>query len=318
MSEYGIVLENLGRYDEAVRVQRDGLDTALRTLGQEHPRASSFGEGLAWTLTMLGEYDEAIERSDAAIAARRRQFGTDHAQIEYDLINSADALIARGRLNEAERRLEQALAIARRISDTPGVYTMLAQWRLALIALDRHDLVGDATSDADARQLERAERLLDDASAIGNEALRPGHRYLLALGRTRARLLVRQGRAADAIALLQPIRDAEDVNLPSPHPARAETLRRLAEAHLLDGDAGAAERFAREALSELAGLPGTHWLVGETTTLLGRAVRALGRSAEGQTLIDDGRAIVESHLGPESAAARRIAAHAVASDPARR
>jgi hypothetical protein len=145
---------------------------------------------------------------------------------------------------------------------------------------------------------------------LGREQLRPDHRYILAMRRTAARLDIMEGRAADAIAALESVRAAEDVNLPSPHQTRAETLRLLGLAQLSSGDAAAAERTLRSALDELAMLPSTHWLIGETTSLLGSALRELGSAADGQALLDEGLRIIEGHLGADAAATVRARARA--------
>jgi serine/threonine protein kinase len=294
-SEYAIVLENLGRYEEAASLQESSLAVSRRVLGEAHPRTSSLHASLSWTLTRLGQYESALEHSAAAISLRRQQYGGDHPQIEYDLMNSADAVIALGRLDDAEARLGQAESMARRMSDTPGVFTMLILRRRADVALDRD-------------RPEEADSLLRLATAIGNEALRPDHRYNLATHRTLARLRIRQGRPADAIALLESVGTAEDVNLPSPHPLRAATLRLLGEAQLLSGDPALAEATLRASLDELAGLPPTHWLAGETQSLIGAAVRAQGREEEAVRLLNDGLRIIRDHVGANTPATRRAEA----------
>ena len=101
----------------------------------------------------------------------------------------------------------------------------------------------------------------------------------------------------EATGLLEQVLSHERRKFREPHPDLGRTLHHLGEAHLAQGNPFAAETTLRHALINYAELPDSHWQVGDATSLLGAALRAQGRSAEAQVLLEEGLHTVRGHVG---------------------
>ncbi len=295
ISQWGIELHELGRYTEAERVLRDGLRRADNALGYKHPLASTMREELASIMTATGRYQEAITRFDTSLAAKRERLGDDHPQIVFALMRSAQPLIASGRYSAAEARINESLAMGERLS--PGslaVSDLLALHGLARIEIQR-------------RKYATADSLLEEALAIADEQLRPNHRYRLALERDRAVVLLEWGRVPEAVRLLERVLQNERVVRPEPHPRIGTTLQLLGEAYLYAGEPERTEEILRTAEDNLHELPGWHWQIGTVKSLRGAALLELGRADDARQLLEEGHAVIRSHLGSGARAAQKAA-----------
>jgi hypothetical protein len=97
-----------------------------------------------------------------------------------------------------------------------------------------------------------------------------------------------------------------------PHPTIGRVLQPLGAAYLAAGDAARAERVLLRALDSYSEIPASHWRVGDVSSLLGAALLAQGRRADGMRLLREGHATVVAHVGPDSWQARATAARLAA------
>jgi eukaryotic-like serine/threonine-protein kinase len=175
---------------------------------------------------------------------------------------------------------------------TTGVYDILIAGGSARVALMRD-------------RLQRADSLLQFALGAAKSVLRPDHRYVHELKRTLGAVRIAQGRSGEVPALLEPVLEQHDSNLPNRHPLRAATLLLLAEARLAMGEPARAESTVRTAMLNLTALPPSHWMQGESKSLLGAALVAQGRTDDGRALLQEGLRIITAHVGTDSWAAER-------------
>lgn len=77
---YGNVLRDVGRADDALNAQAEALELQREIFGQGHPHLTNTLDGVATTLEALGRVDEAVERYREALTISEAAFGADHPQ----------------------------------------------------------------------------------------------------------------------------------------------------------------------------------------------------------------------------------------------
>lgn len=242
----GMTLGNLGRLDEA----RAHLDRALAMrraqFGSTHNQVAQLHNNLALWALAAGRAPEAEAQARQAVAIGRALPALP-GQHSRRLTVLALALMAQGRSGEAEPLLQEAAALTRERYGSDGIYLHRVlrelglqqagrgRWRDAQRtyreALAAAEQGGDTGNPVHAQTLSRlAEALAGGGDARGTEAT---HRQALAglrgagdpLGEAQAqaafgRWLQRQGRAAEARALLDAAAATRARLLPPGHPLR--------------------------------------------------------------------------------------------------
>ncbi|MDT8341993.1 MAG: serine/threonine-protein kinase [Longimicrobiales bacterium] len=106
----GRVLQEVGRYDEAVPVLEEAVRgyAARAEPGPEYPAALT---ELANTHFYAGRYDASDSLNRVALAAYRERYGARHPTVGDGLINLGAVQFQRGRYREAEARYREGLAI---------------------------------------------------------------------------------------------------------------------------------------------------------------------------------------------------------------
>jgi len=295
LSEWGVSLRDVGRYEDSERVLADALDRANRSLGFDHPLTLTTRERRGTVLFHLGRYAEAAATVDSSIAVKRDRLEPDDPNYIMALSRAGDPNWMAGRLDRAEDLFRQALDGAGRTS----TYSILVLDGLANVALARGDLVG-------------ADSLFEESLALAAQKLRPGHRYTQTVLVDEAFLRLAQGRGAEMIDTLENVLEIRSEIFHEPHPALGRTLHPLGAAYLAGGDPARAEAVLVRAIENYATIPDTHWRMGDVSSLLGAALVAQGRRAEGMRLLREGHATVVAHVGPDSWQSRITAARLAA------
>ena len=295
LGEWGVALRDVGRYEESERVLHDALDRANRSLGYDHLMTLTMRERWGTVLYHLGRYEEAAATVDSSIAVKRGRLEPNDANYIMALSRAGDPYWMDGRLDQAEARYEAALEGAGR----NGIYSILVLDGLANIALAGGDP-------------ERADELFEESLALAVEKLRPGHRYTQTVRVDRAHLRIAQGRGAEMVDTLENVLEIRGEVFREPHPAIGRALHPLGAAYLAAGDAAQAERVLLRALESYGEIPDTHWRVGDVSSLLGAALIAQNRIADGMRLLREGHATVVAHVGPDSWQARATSARLAA------
>jgi serine/threonine protein kinase/tetratricopeptide (TPR) repeat protein len=296
LGEWGVALRDVGRYEDSERVLHDALDRANQSLGYDHQMTLTMRERWGTVLYHLGRYEEAAATVDSSIAVKQERLEPNDANYIMALSRAGDPYWMNNRLDLAQSRYLEALAGAGR----SGIYSILVLDGLANIAVAGGDL-------------EQADDLYEKSLGLAVEKLRPGHRYTQTVRVDRAHLRVLQGRGAEMIDTLENVLEIRGEVFREPHPAIGRALHPLGAAYLAAGDPARAERILLRALESYAAMPESHWRVGDVSSLLGAALVAQDRRADGIRLLREGHATVVAHVGADSWQARATAARLAAS-----
>jgi serine/threonine-protein kinase len=295
LGEWGVALRDVGRYSESERVLRDALDRANRSLGHDHVTTLTMRERWGTVLYHLGRYDEAAATVDSSIDVKRERLEPSDANYIMALSRAGDPYWMASRLDLAEERYRQALEGAGR----DGIYSILVLDGLGNIALAGGDLA-------------QADDLFDESLALAAEKLRAGHRYTQTVRVDRAHLRIAQGRGAEMVDTLENVLEIRAEVFREPHPAIGRALHPLGAAYLAAGEPARAERVLLRALESYAEIPESHWRVGDVSSLLGAALVAQNRRADGMRLLREGHETVVAHVGDDAWQARATSARLAA------
>ena len=132
----GETLRELGKYEEAERLLRDGLETSRRTLGAEHTTVRDALFQLH-KLAQEQDKDDAVKADWVAqlrqhIASRQRTFGTDDVETLEAVEQLAELLCDSGSHQEATPLLQQLVADRRRVLGPTHRETLEAEGNLAM------------------------------------------------------------------------------------------------------------------------------------------------------------------------------------------
>ncbi len=107
----GRVMTSLGRFDEALLMQRRALALREQQLGASHPEVAASLEQVALSLRRLGRIPEADSVLDRALGMARATLGDRHPQVAHALLAKANVAVAEADLPAAEAAAREALAI---------------------------------------------------------------------------------------------------------------------------------------------------------------------------------------------------------------
>ncbi len=254
--EWGRELKDLGRLRESGPYLRSWLEQSLTSLGPDHPTTLSIRDALGTLLLTTGNFPEARAQFDTLLSIKQLRYEAEHPQLRLTWLRSGEAFFGMGDLDQAETRYRNSLPPDAGNSLPGGIYGMLAAHRLAQVARARGNLA-------------EAERLLDHALAVGEDQLRENHRYNLMVRRDKASLLTALGQPRGALALLEPVLQAELAKRGEPHYLVGFTLIEIAAAHRAAGNVRRQRESLRRALSNLAELPPDHRTVRSVQGALG-------------------------------------------------
>ncbi len=181
-----ILLESVGRYDEALAITTQIKEDLLRVFGPDHPRVAEpyFVAGRA--LVGLGRHEQAREELSYAFRVFQSVSDGDNLMIANLLIVRARSYRATGELDAAERDLVAALDVLERAHGAEHAAVALALEPLADLALARNRA---------ARAVELARRAVRLTPTSDAEAgSRGARRFVL------ARALWAAGDRAEALA----------------------------------------------------------------------------------------------------------------------
>ncbi len=324
-----VVLQKLGRYDEAANASARALAIYPQTLGPQHPLLATAHANMAALHFARGRYAEAEVSLKRALEIRKAAFGAEDPSVARTLNSLAELYRLLGRYGEARDLLEQALAVFEQAGDAgrAGAATSLNNlgilayvegrykaaearlWRaLALreaalgkehpdVAQTLHNLA--AVNDALARH-EEAEPLSARALAIDTKMLGPEHPEvgtdLLGIAeryRAQGRYAEAEPRYQRAIAIFEKAFGADHLNV-------AKALNNLGLLYEAQGRYAEAEPLYRRSLVIRERALGTeHADVATALSSLGMLYQAQGRYGEAEPLLQRTLALDEKLLGPE-------------------
>lgn len=324
----GDTFRSMGKFDKAATNLERAVALFNEHLGEENLRSLEASNHLAIVYTRLGRAAEAEPLYQRGIVIHTKLLGPDDRRTIHSMVNLGTLYATMGRHADAEKSLREGLDAARRAlgPDDPDTLLIVQHLAKAYMALRRH---------ADAEPLLRAAWEHEKTSrgddhpytvaAMGNLATallelgrldeaEPLHRAALeacirrqgdahvetAMARVQlAQFYVRSKRYADAEPLFL-------AGLERIHAALGDGHLTICQVHALLGEmydqwsrpADAEPHHARAADGGRRVLPETAWQRGMHLLNHGRCLSVLGRHADAEERLLEGRRILEATLGP--------------------
>jgi len=227
LNNLGGVVSQLGRYDEADRLQLESLERKRKLLGAEDPSIASGLYNLGVGLYRRGDLRGAEARLREALDIQRKAYGKDHPEVAFTLQGLGVIHDETGRLKEAEEIYRDALAIQRKVlgQEHPDIVTTLTNLANTLnhagrlseaetvlrealpmsrkvygetVADTAHVLSSLADVGLQLGHLQAAERDAAAALTVFEKVLGPGHPDTAGARVVHGRVLLAQGRYAEA------------------------------------------------------------------------------------------------------------------------
>jgi serine/threonine-protein kinase len=180
-----------GKFDDAVRFASEAVAILEEWYGKEHPETGSARVSLSQPLIMLSRFDEAEKVLRDARNVFEAVYPGPHRRI--GLVNNQLGVLAtqRSRFDDALESFERALAIYRQIyPDGKSQYISVGLANLGSVYMAKGDWV-------------HAEPLMRQAVTLSTEVLSASHMNTAIAQVKLGRVLVRTGRAAEAMPILE-------------------------------------------------------------------------------------------------------------------
>ncbi|HYH94860.1 tetratricopeptide repeat protein [Hyalangium sp.] len=181
LTSLGMVLLELGRYEEALQECEAALALREKVLGPEHPEVASSLSDLGNVFQKQGQYEKVRQMDARVLAIREKVLGPEHPSVAAALNNVGADFWEMGQYEEARAAFARGLALRERVlgPEHPSVAASLNNLGLVLGDLGRYEEARVAS----ARALAIREKALgaehpDAAASLNNVGL-----ALLNLGR---------------------------------------------------------------------------------------------------------------------------------------
>ncbi|WP_263452239.1 serine/threonine-protein kinase [Hyalangium gracile] len=284
----GVILTDLGRYEEARQKYECALSQREKVFGPEHPMMTPPLNNLGGVLEELGRYEEAVRMHERVLAIREKALGPRHPDLASALGNLGNALTSLGRYEEALKRHERALAVREQAlgPEHPLVANSLINLGNTLRTLGRHE-----------EALKQGERAL----ALQMKTLGPEHPRQASTLASLGVILEDLGRYDEARQRYERALALEEKALGKEHSDLADPISGLGRVAEALGRYDEARRHHERALAlREKALGADHAIVATSLHELGSALTALGRYDEAERLLERARKIQEKALGPQN------------------
>jgi non-specific serine/threonine protein kinase/serine/threonine-protein kinase len=277
VTSYVLILDGVGKNEEAAKLLQELLPIAIRERGDDHPTTIVATSNLAMQLMKLRQFEQAEQLQRRAIELGRRVFGEAHFNTLAYMNNLTSIMLRTGRFDEAAENARFVLAKQRQAlgNDHPDTLTGLSNLGGALLEGGK----GGEAEPVFREALERSRRIRGDA-----------HPQTLVAMRNLALALRGAGRTDEMLSLLREAWAVCEKNLPEDHPVYISTCNALAVAMRESGQLAAAEPLARRALE----LAIKHRGAGDPTVR--HYADNLARTLEALKRPDEARAIRDTYL----------------------
>lgn len=281
-ADYALALHNLagalidaGDLAGGEAAERQALELQRRIMGNNHPDLAYPLNKLGILLLDEGNWQAAEPLLRESLELRRRTVGEQNASFGLALAYWGRVLQQKGEYDEAEKTVKQALAIITKANGPVDWYVARVTASLGVLQFDRGDYVG---AERDARET------LDIAHKLGGEENPQAVAALIDLANARTF----QGDLPTAESLLRQAIAIRSKEVSPTHPSLIAAEVRLGAVLTAEGKAAEAEPLLRETLASAraAPFPLLPWQMAEVQTALGTCLLTLGRSSEGQRLIN--------------------------------
>ena len=284
---FASLYQSQGRYEEAGRLYRRGLEGWEEKLGPKHPDTLATVEGLALVYRSQGRYEEAERLCQRVLEAREEKLGPKHPHTLRTVQNLAVVYWNRGRYEEAERLYGRVLE---GMEDKLGLEhpeTLRTVQNLAVVYWNQG-------------RYEEAEQLFRRALEGWEEKLEPNHPETLRTVEGLALVYWSQGRHDEAEQLFRRALEGWEEKLGPKHPETLRTVQNLALVYWNQGRYEEAEQLYRRALEEWEEKLGPkHPDTLRIVQNLALVYRGQGRYEEAERLYRRALEGLEEKLGPK-------------------
>jgi len=177
-----------------------------------------------WGLSAIGKLDEGIDELETSLAMRKRM--NADLDLPYALIQLAEAYSLRGDIDRARTTLHEAIEVGNRNSDLwaiSEVYRSLGDLALAVEpGADRSSLSDLDHQEEQSVRENAAEGFYRRAIEIARE--QGAKSFELRSSVSLGKLMERDGRTAEAIEMIKPLREAVQCQRPTPDSIDADML----------------------------------------------------------------------------------------------
>ncbi|XP_067053043.1 uncharacterized protein [Acropora muricata] len=283
----GLVLFQMGTFEEGKRHFERSLALQLQLLGSEHPDVASSYNNLAAVLRGQGDLKQAKEYHERALAIRQQTLGPQHPYVASSYINLATVLRGQGDLKQAKEYIERALAIMQQTlgpqhPDVASSYSILA------------------TVLSDKGDLKEAKEYHEHALAIRQQTLGPQHPDVASSYNNLATVLLNQGDLKNAREYHERSLAIKQETLGPQHPAVAASYNNLALVLSEQGYPKEAKEYHERALAIRENTLGPqHPDVAASYNNLANVLRDQGDMKEAKRYFKLALAIKQETLGPQ-------------------
>jgi tetratricopeptide (TPR) repeat protein/tRNA A-37 threonylcarbamoyl transferase component Bud32 len=215
-NELALLLQDQGKYKEALQLFRQNLEDHRRVSGPDHPDTLTAVNNLTALLLEQGKVAEAEPLLRRNLEACRRVLGDEHTLTLSALNNLVVVLINQKKAAEAEPLARLSAEVSRRVRGPEHPETLGAVNNLAGVLYTQ-------------RKMTEAEPLLRENLEGNRRVLGPEHPVTLTALNNVARVLHAQGRLAEAERLCRQTLEARRRLLGPDHPDSLATVNNLAQ-----------------------------------------------------------------------------------------
>jgi len=240
LDDFGEILANQGRIDEALPLFEQALQVAEKEYGSEHPAVAETLVNLAFIDYMTGKVVESQQFMARAVAILEKDDGGQPAALANALASQASILQQTGDLEGMRKASARAVEIYReRAPDDPGFVVALSN---------------EAAIAVNAGEPETAERLLKEVVALIERHYGPNSLHLWSSLDSLATLAFLRGDFAGQAALTERALALAKANYPDGHPWVANSMAERGLQHAQQGNTALGIEMLREAVAMYARL----------------------------------------------------------------
>jgi serine/threonine protein kinase/tetratricopeptide (TPR) repeat protein len=263
----------LGKYDTALPLQEDALETRRKILGEEDPDTLLSVNDMGNLLEMKGDYAGAEPLYREAMEKRARVRGAEHPETIVSMMNLGGNLRFQGRFVDAEPMLRKALEMSKRVIGDDAKDTLTCQSVLGYLYVDEGKLA-------------EAEPLWRETYEKGRRALGPDDPESLVWANNLGGLLGSMGKLAEAEGFYREAYEATRRVRGEEHPGTLTCASNLASNLARQGRFAEAEPLARKTLETRRRVLGeTHPDTIMSLEGLGMMLKDEGKLAEAEPLL---------------------------------
>ena len=132
-NNYAAALCGLGRYEDALKIQREVYEKRKKALGEENADTLRVQSNLAYTLDQLGRHEEALQVLRTVYELRRKALGVEDPETIMTQIMLAGMLFNLEHYKEALKHQKEVYEKRKRLLGAEAPETLTAQENLAVI-----------------------------------------------------------------------------------------------------------------------------------------------------------------------------------------